>query len=121
MSYREVYQNQTRTKNKYGAKGQTYDGLWYHSKKEAKYAEELDWLLKAKKIQSWERQVKIDITVNGKHICNYYCDFKVINKDGDVEFHEVKGFATSEWQLKWKLFHAIIDEISPGAALIVIK
>lgn len=121
MGYRILNQKETRTKNKYGAKGQTYNGLWYHSKKEAKYAEELDWLLKAKKIQSWERQVKIELKVNGQLICNYYCDFKVIDNYGGVEFHEVKGFSTDVFQLKWKLFHALIDEISPGATLVIIK
>ena len=44
-------------------------------------------------------QYKIDIRVNGKHICNYYMDFKVIKSDGTIEFHEVKGFETDVWRL----------------------
>lgn len=121
MTYLIKNQKLTRTKNKYNAVSQNYGGKRYDSKKEAKYAQELDWLLKAGKIQSWDRQVKIDLKVNGHHITNYYCDFKVINEHGGVEFHEVKGFVTAVWEFKWALFHALIDEISPGAVLIVIK
>lgn len=121
MTYRVNFQKQTQTKNKYNAKGQEYNGHWYHSKKEARYAEELDWLVKGKKIRSWERQVKVELKVNGKLICNYYCDFKVIDNEGGVQFHEVKGLSTDTFILKWKLFQALIDEISPGAELIIIK
>lgn len=121
MAYNVKYIKQTKTKNKYNAKGQEYDGKWYHSKKEARYAEELDWLKKAGKIQDWKRQVKIELNVNGRHICNYYVDFKVIDPHGAIEYHEVKGFETQEWRIKWALFHALIDEIDPGATLVVIK
>ena len=121
MAYIQRFQKATKTKNKYNAKGQEYNGKWYHSKKEAKYAEELDWLKKAGKILEWKGQVKIELKVNGQLIANYYVDFKVIDKHGAVEYHEVKGFETTEWQLKWKLFCALIDEIDPGATLIVIK
>ena len=76
------------------------------SKKEAQYAYELDLRVKAKDIKSWERQVKIDICVNGIHICNYYMDFVITHNDGSEEYVEVKGFATDVWILKAKLFRA---------------
>lgn len=108
-------------RNKYGAKSTQYGGVYYHSKFEAAYAKELDWRLKAKDIKSWERQVKISLDVNGKHICNYFIDFKVIHNDDSVEYVEVKGFETDVWRLKWKLFEAIFNEIEPGAVLSIVK
>jgi hypothetical protein len=108
-------------KNKFNAKSQEYNGRRYDSKKEASYAMMLDWRIKAGEIKEWIPQYKIDLRVNGKHIANYYVDFKVINKHGGVEFHEVKGMVLPLWVLKWKLLEALIDEIEPGAELIVIK
>lgn len=112
---------QKKSSNKFKAVKQEYNGNWFHSKGEAAYCQELDWRIKAGEIKSYERQVKIELNVNGVHICNYYVDFKVINKHGGVEYHEYKGFVTMEWQIKWRLFQALINEIDKGAELIVIK
>lgn len=121
-TYRQNFIKQTRKKKKYGNKTQNYNGRWYHSIKEARYAEELDWLKKSGDIISWEPQVKIDLRINGKHITNYYCDFRVVTKDETVQYHEVKGFETPDWRLKWAMLTALKDEIlEPGAELIVIK
>jgi hypothetical protein len=110
-----------KTANKFKAKKQEYDGKWYHSKGEAAYAHELDWLKKAGEIKSWERQIKVPLKVNGVLICNYYVDFRVITKHDTVQYHEYKGYETSEWKMKWQLFTALLPEIDPGAELIVIK
>ena len=91
------------------------------AKKEAKYAEDLDWRVKGKDIKSWERQKKISLDVNGKHIANYYIDFVIHHNDGSREYVEVKGFATEVWRLKWKLFEALIDEIDPGMEITVVR
>lgn len=109
------------SRNKYNAKLTEYNGVKYHSQREAKYAEQLDWLKKAGKIQSWERQVKLTLKVNGELICTYVVDFKVINSTGGVELHEIKGFETEGFKIKWKLLHALRDEVCPGATLLVIK
>ncbi len=95
-----------RQSNKYGATKQTYNGYSYDSKKEAAYAKELDWRKKAGEITEVERQVKISCDVNGKHVCNYFMDFRITLPDGRKEFHEVKGFETAVWRLKWKLSQA---------------
>lgn len=122
MPYRIRFGKQTKTKSKYKNKTQNYNGVKYDSIKEAQYAEELDWLIKSGEIKSWDRQVKIDLRVNGIHIANYFCDFRVINKFGGVEYHEVKGMILPLWQMKWKLLEALKEEIlEPGAELIVIK
>jgi hypothetical protein len=124
--YRIKFQNQDRRKKKYNNKSQVYTTTLYgtrtfHSIKEANYCEELDWLLKAKAIKHYELQHKIDIRVNNIHICNYFIDFRVTNADDSITMVEVKGFATPEWQLKWKLTQALKEEIEPGAAWEIVK
>ncbi len=116
-----MYKVNFNRKNKYNATSTEYGGFRYDSKMEAGYAAQLDWRVKAGEIQSWTRQVKLDLKINGRHITNYYCDFKVINKHGGVEFHETKGFSTDLFRIKWKILEAIIDEIEPGAELVLIK
>jgi hypothetical protein len=121
MAYRVTWQKASQKKNKYSAISQEYNGRWYHSKKEAKYAEELDWRMKAGELTEIKPQHKIEIRVNGKLWRNYLVDFRVVTKDGTVEYHEVKGFATEEWKMKWDLLHLLKAEIlEPGAELVLI-
>lgn len=112
---------QIKSTNKFNAIKAEFNGRWYHSKGEAAYAMELEWRRKAGEIKEWLPQFKIDLTVNGKHITNYFVDFKVITKHDSIEFHEYKGAVTQDWQLKWNLFHALKDEIEPGCELVLIK
>lgn len=56
-----------------------------------------------------EYQVKYPIEINGKHICNYYADFKVTYADGRVEVVDVKGFITDVYSLKKKMVEAYYD------------
>lgn len=102
--------NQYFSKSKYKAVKQCYNGYNYDSKLEANYAAQLDWMIKAKEVEKWERQHKISIDINGVHICNYFMDFKVWFTDGRVEYHEVKGFFTEIWKMKWKLSKAIYPD-----------
>lgn len=97
-------------RNKFNAKKSTYNGYHYDSKLEASYAIQLDWLKKAGEIKKWERQHKIDITINGIHVCNYYIDFKVYYPNGCIEYHEVKGFETDLWRIKWRLAKAMYPD-----------
>jgi hypothetical protein len=114
--------------NKYGISpkiDREYDGVTYHSKKEASYAAELDLLKKGKQIDDWTRQVKISLDVGDYHIANYYIDFVVthngkIHPKGTKEYIEVKGFETEVWRLKWKLFEALYGDI-PDIILTVVK
>ena len=98
-----------------------YNGMWFQSKLEANYAKQLDWRIKAGEVKEWKRQHKIDIRVNGVHICNYYIDFVVTLKDGSQQYVEVKGMEQAVWLLKWKLCMAMKDQIAPGVEWIVIK
>jgi len=107
--------------NKYKAERQTFNGRSYHSKKEADYAVNLEWKKKIGEIKEIIPQYKLDIRVNGKHITNYFIDFKVVLADDTVELIEVKGFSTDLWALKWRLTEALLDEIEPGAKLVLVK
>lgn len=109
-----------RSQNKYNAQSHIFNGVSYHSKKEAFYAAELEIRKKAGDISDWERQVKISLDVNGYHIANYYVDFRVTYPDGIIEYVEVKGFETPEWKLKWKLFEAIFSS-EKNTRLVVVK
>lgn len=110
------------TGNKYKAKKQTYNGKLFDSKGEASYCQELDWRIKAGEIQGYERQVKIELKVNGVLICNYYADFLVTDKHGAKEIHEYKGLRLPLFDLKWKLLQALKDELFPeGVELIIIQ
>ena len=106
--------------NKYGAKKTVFGGFKYDSKKEARYAQDLDLMLKAGEIKSVQRQVRIPLDVNGYHIANYYIDFLVTHKDDSLEYVEVKGFETEVWRLKWKLFEALYGSL-PNITLTVVK
>lgn len=91
-----------------------YNGAIYHSRMEARYAQQLDTLKTARdpreQVASWARQIKVSLDVNGQHICNWFVDFEVTYADGRVELHEVKGFATETYRLKRKLFEALYPE-----------
>lgn len=110
-----------RKKKKYHNDSREYNGRFYDSKLEARVAEDIDWRIKSGEIKEVIPQFKISLNVNGKHITNYYCDFKVIMKDDSIQFWEAKGMATDTFKLKWKLLEALIDQIEPGATLIIIK
>ena len=112
---------QRKSTNKYNAKGRRYNGQWFDSTGEMNYAVELDWRIKAGELQSYQRQYKIDLTVNGVHITNYFVDFRVIDKHGAVQFHEYKGVSTETFIIKWRLLQALLNEIEPGAEMILIK
>jgi hypothetical protein len=119
--YRVNYLKGSGKKNKYGAKKQVYNGKKYDSTLEAKVAEDLDWQLKAGDLVEVKTQVKIPLMVKGLLICNYYCDFRVVDKNGGVTYVEAKGMELPLWQLKKKLFLALLPEIEPGATFQMIK
>jgi hypothetical protein len=108
-------------KNKFGAKKKSFQGHSYDSGLEAQCATELDILLKAKEIKNVDRQVKLDLTAHGKHICFYYIDFVVTHNDDSLEYLEVKGMALPVWRIKWKLLEAQLEEEDPMAVMTVYK
>jgi hypothetical protein len=108
-------------KNKYGAKSTIYNGIQYHSKMESKQAADLDLLKRAGEIKEWDRQIPIELDVNGRHICKYYVDFRVFHNDDSVELIEVKGFETEVFRLKRKLLEATYLKENPNVRYTVVK
>jgi hypothetical protein len=111
------------TGNKYYAKKQEYGGKKYDSRKEAAYAFELDLRLKAGDIAAWDRQKRISLDVNGRHICNYICDFLITHNDGTLEYVEVKSKFTYNmdvYQLKRKLMEATFLDQNPDIKYTVV-
>lgn len=109
--------------SKYKNKRSSYNGIQYHSKAEAGYAEELDLLKKAKEIKDWDRQVRFSLDVNGVHIANYYVDFEVIHADGTKELVEVKGRMLMNdpvWRMKRKLLEATFLHDNPDVKYTVV-
>lgn len=118
-----MYKNYLKTnpiqdkKSKYGNIKTEYNGVVFMSKKESKYAEQLDFLKKASKdherVVSYEMQIPFvlqDAFVDGmgeKHNkITYVSDFVVTYADGRVEVHDVKpstGFTTNIFKLKKKM------------------
>lgn len=96
-----------RPRTKYGNKTKEYNGRTYHSHLEAKYAQELDLMLKAGEIKEVKPQHRVSLDVNGYHICNYIVDFLVTNNDDTQELWEIKGFQTDLFNFKWKLTEAL--------------
>ena len=105
-----IYFSNKGRRNKYNSRKTTYYGYNYDSGLEAKYAENLDWRIRAGEVERYDRQHKISIDINGVHICNYFIDFKVFMADGTVEYHEVKGMETDLWRMKWRLSKALYPD-----------
>jgi len=98
-------------KNKYNAKKTSYNGHTYDSKKEAKYAQDLDLAMRLQADGaplSWERQIRMPVKLNDKHICYYILDFKVTYSDR-VEHIDVKGMKSGPAYAMFKLKKKLIE------------
>ena len=66
---------------------------YYRSKWEANYARYLQFLLEHKEIQKWEHEPETFWFLEIKRGCRSYLpDFRVTEKNGKIEYHEVKGW-----------------------------
>jgi hypothetical protein len=105
------------TGNKFGAKKVIVNGIKFDSIKEGEYYKQL--LLQRKAIDRTKRVIDIElqppykVEVEGKHICNYKADFKVLFADGHTEVIDVKGYkkgcAYEYFKLKKKLVEALYN------------
>ena len=79
-------------KNKFGAKKCTdADGNRFDSKAELARWEELKLLQRAGEISNLERQKRIRLEVNGKHVCDTIIDFQYM-EGGQKVYEDVKGY-----------------------------
>jgi hypothetical protein len=101
-----------RAKNKYKNKWtRCFLGHNHQSIAEANYCNQLRYLRLAGEIQSYKTQVTYKLKVNNLLICSHRIDFEVINKNGIKEVHDVKGYETKDFKIKYKLFKALYPEI----------
>ena len=99
--------------SKYNAKKVTYDNLQFDSKFEAIYYAFLQELVKQGKISNLERQVKYELLPRqtneiGKfkyHPVIYVSDFEYDDVQGVHKTVDTKGFKTSDFRIKQKLFY----------------
>lgn len=89
--------------NKFGAKKTEYNGYKYDSKFEAGVAAELELRLKAKDIQSLEKQFKVEMWAynkDGKPVMKktHKVDFRIRHNDGSYELIEAKGVETPDYK-----------------------
>lgn len=99
-------------RNKYNSQKTEYGGIRYDSKAEATYARNLDLRMHAQdpheRVESWERQIRFPLVVNGTTVGHLVVDFLVRYADGRRELVEVKSPATMTplFKFKFKVFEA---------------
>lgn len=103
IMHREVYWKYVK-KNRYGnvAQKTSYKGITYHSKLEAKFAQDLDNRKLAGDIKDWKRQIPFRIISEGVSFGTYYVDFAIEHNDGTIEYAEVKGKGLSAGMNKFR-------------------
>lgn len=98
--------------NKYGATKTIFNGRRYHSKLEAKVAQELDLRMKAGEFTNVTPQYRIKLYVylpdNSKvNIFDYIVDFKCDRPDGTFLLVEAKGMETQVFRIKKKILDLV--------------
>ena len=69
--------------------------MFFRSKWEANYVLYLNFLIKQLQIKKWEYEKDVFIFDKIKFgTRSYRPDFKIFNNDGNIEYHEIKGWMT---------------------------
>lgn len=75
--------------------------IFFRSKWEVNYALYLNFLIEQNQIKSWEYEKDVFIFEKIKFgTRSYRPDFKIINNDGTIEYHEIKGWMNSKSKTK---------------------
>lgn len=86
-----------------GGKRVDLNGQYFRSSWEANWARYLNWLISVGEITSWKYEAKtFEFTKIKKGSRFYTPDFEVVNQDGSVEYHEIKGYNYPEGATKLK-------------------
>lgn len=101
-----------RRANKYNAKSTVYNGRRYHSKLEARVAQELDLRLKAGEFVEVVPQYRIKLYVylpDGKKadLFTYICDFRCERPDGTYLLVEAKGKEMDTFKVKKRILDLV--------------
>ena len=85
--------------------------IFVRSSWERNWAAYLDWLLLLGEIKSWEYEPEeFEFTGIKRGTRFYKPDFRIINNDGSVEYHEVKGRWTQKAQTQVSRFRKYYPE-----------
>lgn len=118
QSQRDASDNYTRTK--YGWFEKDGKFIFMRSSWELNYAHYLNFLIKHKQIAEWEYEVDTFwFEAIKRGVRSYKPDFKVHLLNGEIEYHEVKGWmdSKSETKLKrMKLYHPSVKIVLVGEA-----
>ncbi|MEH7093964.1 DUF1064 domain-containing protein [Neobacillus vireti] len=96
--------------SKYNSKKVEKDGHLFDSKIEARYFDQLKWLEANKQILFFRMQPRYLLQEafekNGKKYrrIDYVADFEIHHIDGSIEVVDCKGFETTDFKIKKKLF-----------------
>ncbi len=94
---------QTQTRRGKGGKREDLENRYFRSSWEANWARYLNWLAKIQEIQGWRYEPETFEFVGIKRGSRFYTpDFRVVNKDGSVEYHEIKGYMDERSATKLK-------------------
>lgn len=95
-----------------GGKREDLNGLFVRSSWEANYARYLNWLVSIGEIASWAYEAEQFEFKNIKRGTRFYIpDFKITNKDGTIEYHEIKGYMDEKSATKLKRMAKYYPEI----------
>lgn len=96
--------------NKYHNRKTLYNGVQFHSQKEATRYQELLWMQRSGLIDKLELQPRYDLVVNGYRLGFYKGDFRYVDvRTGQSVLEDIKCPATrtAVYQLKKKLVKAL--------------
>lgn len=92
--------------------------IYFRSKWEANYGRYLQFLLEKEEIQNWEHEPDIFWFEGIRRGCvSYLPDFKVVEKNGETTYHEVKGWMDAKSKTKLKR----MKKYHPNVKLVVIQ
>jgi hypothetical protein len=77
-------------------------GRYFRSSWEANYARYLNWLIKVGEIVSWTYEPDTFEFPVKRGNRFYVPDFKLVNRNGSIEYHEVKGWMDPQSATKLK-------------------
>lgn len=94
---------QVRTRRGRGGKREDLDSVYFRSAWEANWARYLNWLKSLGEIASWKFEPDTFEFKGIKRGSRFYTpDFRVVNRDGSIEYHEVKGYMDTRSATKLK-------------------
>lgn len=95
-----------------GGKRVDLNNQYFRSSWEANYARYLNWLVELKEIKSWEFEPETFMFEKIKRgNISYTPDFRIINNDESIEYHEIKGYMDKDSKVKIKRFNKYFPEL----------